>query len=99
MDDVDVSLLTDAQRAELATWEEFFNHPGWALLLQHFQPMQENLLPMFRNCATEGALGYTRGYADTLENICSLDRVIALQFRLQAKNAAASAETADEDDE
>lgn len=98
MEAVDRRFLTDAQRHELRIWEEFFNHPGWTLYQQRFEPMRGAIIKMFRNAATEGALGYVRGRADLLDAVCDLERIIEAEYANSANEQNPTAES-DESDE
>lgn len=91
----DQRFLTPVEQEAARAWEEFFAHPGWNLFLQRFEPLADGIITMYRNAATEGALGYVRGRDDALQAVVNLEHIIEAEY---AQLSQARSEPADADD-
>jgi len=72
--------LSEDEVRLLTLWEETFASPGWALLLQRFQPRLEGTVSAMENAEDLKALGRARGVRDTLLELIRLEDVVEQEF-------------------
>ena len=77
---VDKTLLTEAQRGMYDTWQDFFSHPGWELMLRLLEPHIQSVDGQWEDCVGEQHLGRLQGSSKTFRFILSLPSQIEVEY-------------------
>lgn len=79
--EINRSDLTPDEQNLLTIWEDFFDSPGWALLMQRFEPRLEATISDLESAETMKDLGVARGRRDMLIEFTGLESIIEHEFK------------------